>query len=366
MTSLVSIIIPAYNQEKFVIDTLNSVKNQKYKNYECIIIDDGSTDNTGLLIKDFIDKNKDERFYYFYQKNKGLAGARNTGIRYANGKYLVFLDSDDLIMKNFLEIMTPNLDTNKYLDLLNCAWCLIDEAGKQISNKIGPVRCENYFNCLIFENLFPVHSIMLRKSIFDKESYFNENLTALEDWELWLRLAYKGYKFGSVDFLGVAYRRQSESMTLDIGRMENNLKNFIDIFYGENKKLVRYRDYTYLYQLTNIFLYAEEKYIKFNKLNYKKFGKKNRIKSDESKKELITKDWYKDWNKEYKSLYSKIYSIIDKLIYDNEILVKYYEILRNIKNKKIKISILKKILSKSPKKFKNFWLKKLVKNIIKF
>ena len=148
----VSIIIPAYNQDKFLGETIESILSQIYKDFECMIIDDGSTDRTKDIVRKYCD---DDRIKYFYQDNIGLAGARNTGIKMAEGKYLHFLDSDDLVHKNFYKDMINKLELESGIDLLSCAWDLIDEKGKVISSKIGPVKSNDYLKDLILQNIFP-------------------------------------------------------------------------------------------------------------------------------------------------------------------------------------------------------------------
>jgi len=104
----VSIILPCYNGANFVIKTLESIKNQTYKNWECIFIDDGSKDNTREVTSEYI-KN-DKRFNYIFQENKGVSEARNTGLKHVNGDYLFFVDSDDLLSKNVLESLIALMD----------------------------------------------------------------------------------------------------------------------------------------------------------------------------------------------------------------------------------------------------------------
>lgn len=103
MSALVSIIIPCYNSEKFIVNTINSVKNQSYENFECIIINDGSSDNTKNVVLKQIES--DTRFHFFSQTNQGLSATRNRGINLSNGEYIYFLDSDDLLDKKSLHFL---------------------------------------------------------------------------------------------------------------------------------------------------------------------------------------------------------------------------------------------------------------------
>lgn len=319
-----SIIIPAYNQGSFLKETLKSVSAQSFEDFECIIVDDGSTDNTALVAKEYSDGSK---IKYFYQDNKGLAGARNTGIKLARGSYIHFLDSDDLIYKNYIERMVNKLKEDKNIDVLSCAWDLIDENGNKISLKIGPVKSGNYFRDLILENLFPVHSVVLKSSIFKKTGLFNDRLMAMEDWDMWLRIASEGYKFDIIDMVGVSYRRHKNCMTLEIDRMLNNLDSLLKIFYDTHNKYKNYRQYTRLYQTFNIYRYSEE----IGDINYQN-------------------DLLKDIN--------NLLKITD---YNHYYFKKFYEVIRNISNKNAMIRLCKNIYNRAPVKYKSFWRNKIVK-----
>lgn len=109
MNKLVSIIVPVYNVENYVEECIKSIVNQFYKNLEIIIIDDGSTDNSAKIIKKW--EKIDSRIKYIYQQNKGLSGARNTGIVHAKGVYVQFVDSDDVISPEMTNILVKNLET---------------------------------------------------------------------------------------------------------------------------------------------------------------------------------------------------------------------------------------------------------------
>ena len=112
-----SIIVPAYNVEKYVEQALQSVLAQKVTNYECIIVNDGSTDKTLEVVEAMVGNN--ERFKIITQENQGLSGARNTAIRNASGEYLVFLDADDYLSNNALEIMERGIETHSDVTLFN-------------------------------------------------------------------------------------------------------------------------------------------------------------------------------------------------------------------------------------------------------
>ena len=113
----VSIIIPTYNSEKYLKRCINSICNQTYKNIEIIIIDDGSTDNTFNICEEY--SKKDDRVKFIHKKNEGVSVARNIGIENANGKYIMFVDSDDWIENNTVEILY-NISKKEKADIVQC------------------------------------------------------------------------------------------------------------------------------------------------------------------------------------------------------------------------------------------------------
>src|SRR5437588_2675056 len=113
---LVSIIVPTYNYAHFIGEALESVQYQTYSNWECIVVDDGSTDDTGIIAKQFADK--DNRIKYHRQENQGLAAARNTGMANSTGVYFQFLDADDLLEPQKLERQVMFLETHQDVDIV--------------------------------------------------------------------------------------------------------------------------------------------------------------------------------------------------------------------------------------------------------
>lgn len=114
---IVSIIIPVYNQELYIADCLESVVNQTYSRLEIIIVDDGSTDNSYQIIKSYLD---DARIKYVKKKNEGVSVARNYGINLSTGKYILFIDSDDIIEKNYIEMLVRHVYDNPSIDMVVC------------------------------------------------------------------------------------------------------------------------------------------------------------------------------------------------------------------------------------------------------
>ena len=179
-----SIIIPSYNRASFLMKAIQSVLNQTHTNFELIVVDDGSTDNT----RELIENSTDPRLKYIFQQNAERAAARNKGAQLAIGKYITFFDSDDLLFSNHLA------EAQKFVDLHQGIECF--HQGYQIRNTVtGKVKkvTNKKETCnakLIEGNGLSCNGVFLRNDIA-KSNLFNENrnLSGLEDWELWLRIA---------------------------------------------------------------------------------------------------------------------------------------------------------------------------------
>ncbi|MFV8354043.1 glycosyltransferase family 2 protein [Flavobacterium sp. XS2P14] len=187
MKSLVSVIIPCYNQDQFLAETLQSVFDQTYSNWECIIVNDGSTDNSESIILDWIQR--DKRFQYCKTKNSGVSAARNYGLRIAQGEYVQFLDADDLLTADKLAL---SLDAvQKYKVGIVCSNYLVFSAKVTV---IEPPFSNldhfefNFYNLARYWNdgfTVPCHCWFFKASLFENMS-FPLDLTAQEDWAMWL------------------------------------------------------------------------------------------------------------------------------------------------------------------------------------
>jgi len=182
ITPFFSIIIPTYNRTSFIKKTIDSVLVQSFNDFEIIIVDDGSTDNT----KDIIDTINDKRINYFYKENGERGAARNYGIKKAKGKYITFLDSDDLLLSNHFE------EANKFIKANNPIifhqQYQINDNGKTKKVKINlPIQ-----KALIKGNPLSCMGVFIKSNIAT-ENLFNEkrDLSGTEDYELWLRYSSK-------------------------------------------------------------------------------------------------------------------------------------------------------------------------------
>ncbi len=179
----ISIIIPTFNRASFLRSSINSILNQTYQKFEIIVVDDGSTDNTKEVIKEF------PQIRYFYQKNAGVSQARNLGIKKAKYEYIAFLDSDDEWKKDKLEIQIAfhKQNPNILISHTDETWI---RNGKEIKKKNYQSKPQGF--CFL-ENLnfckIGTSTVLLKKSLLENIGYFDEDLKICEDYDLWLRIS---------------------------------------------------------------------------------------------------------------------------------------------------------------------------------
>jgi glycosyltransferase involved in cell wall biosynthesis len=182
----ISVIIPTYNRDRFLKDAIDSVLKQTYKDFELLVVDDGSTDNTKKIVESFNFPIK-----YIFQEHRGVSAARNQGIASASCEYLAFLDSDDLWVKDKLERQMNFLKRdNKYLI------CYTDEIWSYNGKRIYPKAKHQKYSGWIFEKtlhlcIISPSSVVIHKNVFYDVGIFDEDLPACEDYDMWLRISIK-------------------------------------------------------------------------------------------------------------------------------------------------------------------------------
>jgi glycosyltransferase involved in cell wall biosynthesis len=218
----VSVLIPTYNAVHFLPISIESALSQSYQDFEIIIIDDGSSDNTKEVAHSYIDKNP-HKIRYFWQENKGLAMARNSGIAQSQGEYLALLDSDDKWLPCRLQEGVKILDADPSVGLVHGKVTCIDNNGNEVrTGKRNPKFLSGY----IFDNIFlrkediACPTVLFRRSCCDDVGIFDAKLSRLgcEDRDLWLRIAQK-YKIIFIDKVLSYYRKSSQSMSSNQKKM---------------------------------------------------------------------------------------------------------------------------------------------------
>ena len=193
--SLVSVITPTYNSGKFIGKTIESVIGQTYKNWEMIVVDDGSTDDTESIARSY--SSKDSRIKYLsLGHNSGRpAVPRNYGIKHANGEYIAFLDSDDLWLPGKLEKQIKLFQISNETAMVYTRYKTIegDTISSRIFPKNGRYKSGNIFKSLYLRSFVACSSVMVKRSVLDQVGLFSADpdLIAIEDTDLWLRIALK-------------------------------------------------------------------------------------------------------------------------------------------------------------------------------
>ena len=219
ITPRVSVIIPAYNGDKYIVQAVESVINQTYKNWEIIIIDDGSTDNTQEVLKPYFDQIR-----YIPQKNQGVAAARNCGIREAKGELIAFLDQDDFFFPDKLAAQVALFDTQTSLGIVNSGWQIVDEKGETIFD-VTPWKYLPKLNLetwLVYMPLLP-SAMMFSKHWLEKVGGFDSQYDSVDDADLILRLALSGCEADWLKEVTVAYRQHGQNVSIQRALKQANL-----------------------------------------------------------------------------------------------------------------------------------------------
>lgn len=277
----VSVVIPVYNRESTIKKALRSVLNQTFEDFEVIVVDDGSIDNTQQVVSSIYDP----RIKYIRnEKNRGAPVARNRGIKYSRGKYVALLDSDDWWLPEKIEKQVKILDNESkktgvvYTDLI---YKNEDKSKYKILKK--GIKKHNIYHELLKRNIVgSCSSVMIRKLCFEDVGYFDINLPSFQDMDMWIRLA-KVYDFYYLDEpLVVICKHKKNRITKSASTRERG----IEIFFGKYKEEMGETNYRkqkafqmskvgYLYYLNDERLKAREKIIE--SMEYMPFSCRNFI-----------------------------------------------------------------------------------------
>jgi teichuronic acid biosynthesis glycosyltransferase TuaG len=213
---LVSVIMPAFNVERYIAESIQSVIAQTYRVWELIIIDDGSTDATADVVQGFA--SSDSRIRLVSQQNQKLARARNAGMRQSEGELIAFLDSDDLWIKEKLELQVKALRENAADLVFSDGFIFHDnnvfDESLTFATLVGGFDGAEMFTDLMLRNRIPVLSVLTRRKVLDEVGGFDETRDCgAEDYDLWLRIARCGYRFYGMRERLVRYRVRIDSMS---------------------------------------------------------------------------------------------------------------------------------------------------------
>lgn len=208
----VSVVIPAYNAEQFIADTVRSVLDQTYQDFEIIVVDDGSRDGTVAALEPF-----GSRVRLHRQNNAGVARARNAGAQLATGSWIAFLDADDLWLPEKLEKQLMSSEAPMtFTDRFN-----IGDRGDlpELQSRVTPMEGGDIFVPLLREGNFITNtSVMIRRELFERLGGFFTGLNGTEDWDLWIRVAER-QQIGFIDEPLVKYRFHGGGISRNYERM---------------------------------------------------------------------------------------------------------------------------------------------------
>jgi glycosyltransferase involved in cell wall biosynthesis len=226
----VSAIVPAYNAAHFLPHSLPSILRQIYADWEAVVVNDGSTDDTERVVESFLPA-FGGRLKYVYQVNKGLPAARNTAIRQASGEFIALLDADDVWLPRRLELGVALMDRDPAIGLVHGKVERIDIAGKFL--EYPPTPAQRYLEGRIASRIYDrkAHllcpTILFRKECVARIGFFDETMRATEDRDMWFRIATK-YKVGYLNEVIAQYRISASSMSRDWARMRTWQTYFIE------------------------------------------------------------------------------------------------------------------------------------------
>jgi glycosyltransferase involved in cell wall biosynthesis len=188
---LVSVIIPTHNRRQLLAEAVNSCLAQTFSDLEVIVVDDGSTDGTGELVRERYAR--DPRVRYIWQRNSERAFARNCGILAAKGDFVAFLDSDDVWLPNKLEKQMPLFAADPAVNLVHCGYTVVDDSGTKIRDLVHDKDVAgDIFHKMVYWNRVGSLTPVVRRSAIERAGMFcaRTSLLTFEDWEFWTRICY--------------------------------------------------------------------------------------------------------------------------------------------------------------------------------
>lgn len=214
MEDLISIVVPVYNVENYVKECLDSILGQSYSNLQIIIVNDGSTDQSGNICEEYA--KKDSRVEYVYQKNKGLSAARNKGISCAKGEFICFVDSDDYVHKKYVECLYYGMINNN-ADMSMCGYI---RDGFFVEKKDNNIKCNIYDGKEMMRNFYSFDVLFMNvawNKLYRKKAFLNERFPEgmlYEDFALNARIMYSCNRIAICDQELYFYRRNRQGITL--------------------------------------------------------------------------------------------------------------------------------------------------------
>lgn len=226
----VSVVVPAYNTEKYIAQTLDSILRQTFSDWECVVLDDGSTDGTAEIVKQYCQR--DSRFKYFYQPNGGLASARNAAVRHSSGEFLLPVDSDNYISDTYMEKALERFTNYPETRLV---YGLYEKFG----DDSGPFEFPDYsYEQMLFYGNLIDNCAMYRRSDYDKIGGYRVNVKGFEDWDMWVAILSQDATVYRIPEVVLYYRIRKESLLNEVRNTVQTVRN--NLYWNNARKYDRY------------------------------------------------------------------------------------------------------------------------------
>ena len=272
---LVSVIIPVYNGEKYIVETIESVIDQTYKNIEIIIINDGSTDNSFTKIKPYLIM---KNIKYFEHENRGVAASRNVGIRESLGDLISFLDQDDLWLAEKIEKQVKLMKENKEFALVHSKIGFINENGNRIKPLWEHPGISGYcFKEMFSSNKIAMLTVLVKRECIIEAGMFDEKIAITDDYDLWLKITYNN-PIGYIDEPIALYRSHGRNTSMNVDAfkkyelqvLQNILIRFPEIKEIIDDNIIKLRLFSVMIELCKISKKTgnNDDYNKFSKLAF--------------------------------------------------------------------------------------------------
>lgn len=232
---LVSIITPLYNGQEFIGQSIESALAQTYRNFELLIINDGSKDGSYEAVSPYL---KDPRLIYIERENGGVGAARNTALARASGKYIAFLDQDDLWTTDKLAVQVPVLEQNPDIALVYSNQDFIGDDNKIIDYPWETGISGYCFREMIEKNWISVLTVLVRKSVIDEVGPFKEDISGTDDYEMWLRVTLK-HKIEYIDQILAHYRFHEVNFSKNLFKMTELFLKALTYVLNEHPEAIR-------------------------------------------------------------------------------------------------------------------------------
>ena len=228
---LVSVIMSVYNGEKYLQEAVDSILNQTFKDFEFIIVNDGSTDKTREILASY----NDPRVKIITKEHLGISKAKNKAIKSSNGKYIAIMDADDISLPERLELEVDFLDKNRDIGLVGSSFYVIDEKGKVVSTVLPPTQNKVIQERLLEGNCFGHSTVMMRREILENVGYYREEFKYSLDYDLYLRIA-ECYKVCNLNSILCKWRINFQSVSITKRVEQNKYAEFAKELAGERRK----------------------------------------------------------------------------------------------------------------------------------